>query len=251
MNAPNAFSHDKSTTDRAAYEPSMEEILASIRRIIADDQAPIPSRPAAEPGIEAPAPVVPSIALDNVLHAGSAEPSGLDGWTEVPAALPPQPAPTAVAPEPAPVLRSAFDFVPGREFRPRPPAPERPTFTREPPPRPVAEPPRPVAEPSRAVADPPIERREHPRRYAPGPRPAPLTPAVHEEVPLVSPATDAMVAHAFNTLVASRFLQSNDVMSEMVREMLKPMLKAWLDDNLPIMVERLVRAEIERVARGR
>jgi hypothetical protein len=36
----------------------------------------------------------------------------------------------------------------------------------------------------------------------------------------------------------------------MVREMLKPMLKAWLDDNLPILVERLVRTEIERVARG-
>jgi cell pole-organizing protein PopZ len=29
------------------------------------------------------------------------------------------------------------------------------------------------------------------------------------------------------------------------------MLKAWLDDNLPTMVERLVRAEIERVSRGR
>jgi cell pole-organizing protein PopZ len=32
--------------------------------------------------------------------------------------------------------------------------------------------------------------------------------------------------------------------------MLRPMLKQWLDDNLPAVVERLVRAEIERVARG-
>jgi cell pole-organizing protein PopZ len=32
--------------------------------------------------------------------------------------------------------------------------------------------------------------------------------------------------------------------------MLRPMLKAWLDDNLPMMVERMVRAEIERVSRG-
>jgi cell pole-organizing protein PopZ len=38
---------------------------------------------------------------------------------------------------------------------------------------------------------------------------------------------------------------------ELVREMLRPMLKAWLDDNLPSLVERLVRAEIERVSRGR
>ena len=35
-----------------------------------------------------------------------------------------------------------------------------------------------------------------------------------------------------------------------VRELLRPLLKTWLDDNLPTMVERLVRAEIERVARG-
>ena len=40
-------------------------------------------------------------------------------------------------------------------------------------------------------------------------------------------------------------------LEDLVREMLKPMLKAWLDDNLPNMVERLVRAEIERVSRGR
>jgi cell pole-organizing protein PopZ len=32
--------------------------------------------------------------------------------------------------------------------------------------------------------------------------------------------------------------------------MLRPMLKAWLDDNLPGIVERLVRQEIERMARG-
>jgi hypothetical protein len=33
--------------------------------------------------------------------------------------------------------------------------------------------------------------------------------------------------------------------------MLRPMLKQWLDENLPAIVERLVRAEIQRVARGR
>jgi cell pole-organizing protein PopZ len=32
--------------------------------------------------------------------------------------------------------------------------------------------------------------------------------------------------------------------------MLRPMLSDWLDDNLPKLVERLVREEIERVARG-
>jgi cell pole-organizing protein PopZ len=68
--------------------------------------------------------------------------------------------------------------------------------------------------------------------------------------PLVSPATDASVTAAFNALVASRFLHDSEMFGEIIREMLRPMLRNWLDDNLPIMVERLVRAEIERVARG-
>jgi cell pole-organizing protein PopZ len=46
-------------------------------------------------------------------------------------------------------------------------------------------------------------------------------------------------------------VQNARTLEDLVREMLRPMLKAWLDDNLPGMVERLVRAEIERVSRGR
>ncbi|WP_441964906.1 DUF2497 domain-containing protein [Microvirga sp. 2MCAF38] len=38
---------------------------------------------------------------------------------------------------------------------------------------------------------------------------------------------------------------------DIVREMLRPMLKTWLDENLPPVVERLVREEIERAARSR
>ena len=46
------------------------------------------------------------------------------------------------------------------------------------------------------------------------------------------------------------FLQNAAFVEEAVKEMLRPMLRQWLDNNLPVMVERLVRAEIERVARG-
>jgi cell pole-organizing protein PopZ len=46
-------------------------------------------------------------------------------------------------------------------------------------------------------------------------------------------------------------VQNARTLEDLVREMLRPMLKSWLDDNLPGMVERLVRAEIERVSRGR
>ena len=56
---------------------------------------------------------------------------------------------------------------------------------------------------------------------------------------------------AFNTLAHTVLVQNARTLEDLVREMLRPMLKSWLDDNLPNMVERLVRAEIERVARGR
>jgi cell pole-organizing protein PopZ len=40
-------------------------------------------------------------------------------------------------------------------------------------------------------------------------------------------------------------------LEDVVRETLRPMLKSWLDENLPRLVEQMVQAEIERVARGR
>jgi uncharacterized protein len=67
---------------------------------------------------------------------------------------------------------------------------------------------------------------------------------------LVSNGPDSSVRAAFNALLASRFVQHSDVVIGLTREMLRPMLKTWLDDNLPLIVERLVSAEIERVARG-
>ena len=68
---------------------------------------------------------------------------------------------------------------------------------------------------------------------------------------LLSRATSAAVDSAFNTLAQTVLVQNARTLEDLVREMLRPMLKGWLDDNLPAMVERLVRAEIERVSRGR
>jgi cell pole-organizing protein PopZ len=68
---------------------------------------------------------------------------------------------------------------------------------------------------------------------------------------LISDETGSAVAAAFKTLSAARpAMPGPEVMEAMARELLRPMLKEWLDDNLPTIVERLVRAEIERVARG-
>jgi cell pole-organizing protein PopZ len=68
---------------------------------------------------------------------------------------------------------------------------------------------------------------------------------------LMSTATSAAVDSAFNALAQTVLVHNARTLEDLVREMLRPMLKVWLDDNLPGMVERLVRAEIERVSRGR
>jgi cell pole-organizing protein PopZ len=66
---------------------------------------------------------------------------------------------------------------------------------------------------------------------------------------LLSPRTSAAVDTAFSSLSHMVLSQPPRTLEDLVRDMLRPMLKQWLDANLPDMVERLVRAEIERVSR--
>jgi len=67
---------------------------------------------------------------------------------------------------------------------------------------------------------------------------------------LVSEETSRQVAAAFGELSEAFASRSRKSFDEMAEEMLRPMLQDWLDNNLPTLVERLVREEIERVARG-
>lgn len=69
--------------------------------------------------------------------------------------------------------------------------------------------------------------------------------------PLMSPSTMASVDSAFNALAQTVLSNNARTLEDLVKEMLRPMLKGWLDDNLPGLVEKIVRAEIERVSRGR
>ena len=69
--------------------------------------------------------------------------------------------------------------------------------------------------------------------------------------PLLSSATSTAVNSAFNALAQTVLVQNARTLEDLVKEMLRPLLKTWLDDNLPGLVERLVRTEIERVSRGR
>src|SRR5262249_34742568 len=79
-------------------------------------------------------------------------------------------------------------------------------------------------------------------------KPEPLPPI---DRGLSSNETIAAVDSAFNTLAHTIIGQNARTLEDLVKEILRPMLKSWLDDNLPSLVERIVRAEIERVSRGR
>jgi cell pole-organizing protein PopZ len=69
------------------------------------------------------------------------------------------------------------------------------------------------------------------------------------DAPLLSPRATAAVDTAFNSLANTVLLQNPRTLEDLVRDMLRPMLKSWLDANLPDLVERMVRAEIERLSR--
>ncbi len=56
-----------------------------------------------------------------------------------------------------------------------------------------------------------------------------------------------MPSEVNNALAQTVLLENAGTLQDLVREMLRPMLKSWLDDNLPTVVERLVLAEIERI----
>lgn len=191
-----------------AQEPSMEEILASIRRIIADDDAtksPVKAPEAKAPPQKAPEPQAEPAAMnqddiDSML-------AGLDAPISKPA--------------PAQVL----DLTEMVEEEPEP----KPTNF-----RPVA------AEPDLVMTEP-----------KPAPKMAVSSPPMDAGQALISSATMATVGSAFNSLAQTVLVQNATTLEDLVKEMLRPMLKSWLDDNLPVLVERLVRAEIERVARGR
>ena len=70
------------------------------------------------------------------------------------------------------------------------------------------------------------------------------------EAGLLSREATAAVGSAFNTLTET-VKKHEPTLEDVVRETLRPMLKSWLDENLPRVVERMVQAEVERITRGR
>ena len=171
-------------SDQSSQEPTMEEILASIRRIISEDDAP--AEPAAE---AAPAP----------------EPE----------------------PEPEPVEDDVLELT-----DPIAPEPELP--------------------PLETVGDIDVYSPPTPE---PTPAPAPAAPIFDRDDvadKLVGDTAASAAASAFGSL-SSALLMPKDgrTLEDVVRELLRPLLKEWLDQNLPRIVETKVEEEVHRISRGR
>lgn len=245
-------------------EPSMEEILASIRRIIADDEAKPPPAEAAKPEKAAAAAAPPKPQAMNDIPPSKVAPTK-------PAAE--KPAPPVAKPAPPPPPAPAADATNNQDdidallagLDAATPAPE--VRAPEPEPEPEPEPdvleltddmavdPTPPPPPSFRKVDPrdDLEFAEPPPRPTPPPSYAPVdfdAPPLPPQQPILAQSTVSAVESAFNSLAHTVLSSNARTLEDLVKEMLRPMLKSWLDDNLPGLVERIVKAEIERVSRG-
>jgi len=236
------------TQPAKVQEPSMEEILASIRRIIADDEA---KPAAAEKAASPPAAAKPAVMKDIPPSAIAPAPR--------PAAAPKPapPAPPPPAPEPAvsnnqddidAMLASLDAATPEADIRPAQPEPEADVFelTDE-----MALPePAPAAATFNKVE--PQDDIEFTEAKASRRQPAyePPFESAAPARPILSHSTVSAVESAFHSLANTVLSNNARTLEDLVKEMLRPMLKSWLDDNLPGLVERIVKAEIERVSRG-
>jgi uncharacterized protein len=257
------------TQPAKVQEPSMEEILASIRRIIADDEAkppvvekpavvekassPPPPPAAAKP--EKPAPVAPAPKPAIEKAPSSNMPAAKAAMAKAPAVPPPKPAPAPAAPTNSQddidaLLSGLDDATTAVEVRPSQPEPEVLELTDE------------MALPGRPPPRAPFKKVEpqDDLEFSETPARPTYRPPTHEPPPFESPtvsqqilsrSTVSSVESAFSSLANTVLSNNSRTLEDLVKEMLRPMLKSWLDDNLPGLVERIVKAEIERVSRGR
>ncbi len=237
----------------AAKEPSMDEILSSIRQIIADDDAAAPSRrpsiQSAAPPMQA-TPVRPVEALSpDFDDAGSLE----DMLDDIePLAL----SSSQIVEEDEPAETESFGGGPSFDDI----LSDTQDETSEPElvdPEDIAFDPAPAPEEDALIADMRAEERAAP---PPQPKPAAIEtprsslpdPTLSNDMAerLLEPATNAAVRSTFSKLTNLSLGTPGMTIEAMVREMMRPMLKEWLDENLPSVVERMVEKEIARISRG-
>jgi len=203
-------------TDQTAQEPTMEEILASIRRIISEDDAPAETAPAAaeaEPAATPePEPEVSPALMDETPSVQEPESTEEDVLELTEAYQPP-------------VAESIGDL----DVSP--------------------------AEPEPIAVEPVSESVFAPDTGGQAAQSAPQ-PASYDS--LVGDSASASAASAFAGLASTLrkpepmepVTGSGPTVDELARSLLRPMLKEWLDANLPAIVEAQVRKEVERIARS-
>jgi uncharacterized protein len=245
------------TQPAKVQEPSMEEILASIRRIIADDEA----KPAAaeKAPASAPAPAPQKAEKPAAATRAPAAPEPVAPPPAPPKAAPPPPPPPPKPAAPAPAATNSQDDIDAllngldevttaEEIRPAPLSDDVLELTDE-----MALPdPSPEAAFEKMEMPDDLEFAEVAPAKAPPRERALEPPPPSEPAPsMLSRSTTSAVESAFNSLALTVLSNNARTLEDLVKEMLRPMLKSWLDDNLPGLVERIVKAEIERVSRGR
>jgi len=273
--------------EAAAKESSMEDILSSIRKIISEDEngiKPARSEEIAEP-VEA---LKPTMEQNTPAHTGGEQaavsmPEGKAlSLAEIAAnvkagVVTPQPAqaepvapaaPVVQAAEPAPqvdqpaaapvadessglklseIVAKMSAFKEDTEVKDDP-APSPAPVVESAAPAPVVEGPAPVeAAPQVEIKEAPAQPEAKPSaEVAVSVMPEASNEADSFKTALMSPSSNAAVTDSLERLKRSAM----DDMDAKTESILRPMLREWLDENLPTMVERLVREEIERVSRG-
>lgn len=173
----------------SSQEPTMEEILASIRRIISEDDTPESSASPAPPPPEAP------------------------------------PAPSSAAAAELPIPEDE-DFA----------AADSGSFDDD-------------ADELELTEK--VETHGDLDIYSAPAEPPPPAPELPDMAGLVSAPAAAAAAAAFGRLSGNMAMPApGRTLEDVVRELLRPLLQQWLDENLPGIVQRAVDAEVSRIARG-
>jgi cell pole-organizing protein PopZ len=181
------------TADTAQREPTMEEILASIRRIISEEDQPDTGSASVLDLAE------PFRGSDDVDEPAFAEEDEFDMEAAMRDIAEEEP-PVVKAPEDLMILEKEPEIAPPPAPAPKPKVEARPVFSN-------------------------------------------LEDSIVEEV------TAQQAAGSLHRLMGSMTVSSENTLDGIVRSLLKPMLKEWLDANLPQIVESVVQKEVERIRR--
>lgn len=205
--------------NEAHKEPTMEEILASIRKIISDDE-PVAARPQGSPGVTsfrevAPEPVNDFEDIEDATVGDILEETDQSMFEA-------EEAPAPVAPIATKITGPEFTF-------------EQMLGS--------------VRQTAEVSAEPaPIARVAPTRTITPVPE-TPMQSARYAQTALTDEHTADVAAGALGKLISKMEIAGDNTIEGLVREMLKPMIKEWLDANLAGIVEEKVEAEVQRIAR--